>query len=138
MPTFFQNYLAVRNTAEVTGGKPIAVLWQSISDLSAVNPLVAFYDIHGRKGAALFALSRTPHEIEQHNIHPSCNIICWEFIPMLRGLRRSNNLKTIAKFEKYKIYGIDTSRNKSLPFYCRRPMWRSGVNTRLPRQRSRV
>jgi hypothetical protein len=24
-PTFYQNYLAVRNTADVTGGKPIAV-----------------------------------------------------------------------------------------------------------------
>jgi hypothetical protein len=29
----------------VIGGKPIAVCLQSIS---AVNPLVAFYDIHGR------------------------------------------------------------------------------------------
>jgi hypothetical protein len=25
MPTFYQNYLALRNTADVTGGKPIAV-----------------------------------------------------------------------------------------------------------------
>jgi hypothetical protein len=30
----------------VTGGKPIAVLLQSISGVSAINPLVAFYDIH--------------------------------------------------------------------------------------------
>jgi hypothetical protein len=37
---------AVKNTADVTGGKPIAVLLQSISVVSAVNPLVAFYDIH--------------------------------------------------------------------------------------------
>jgi hypothetical protein len=36
----------MRNTADVTGGKPIAVL-QSISGVSAINPLVAFYDIHG-------------------------------------------------------------------------------------------
>jgi hypothetical protein len=35
-------------TAEVTGGKPIAVLLQSISGESALNPLVAFYEIHGR------------------------------------------------------------------------------------------
>jgi hypothetical protein len=35
------------NTADVTGGKPIAVLLQSISGVSAINPLVAFYDIHG-------------------------------------------------------------------------------------------
>jgi hypothetical protein len=33
----------------VTGGKPIAVLLQSISGVSAINPLVAFYDIHGGK-----------------------------------------------------------------------------------------
>jgi hypothetical protein len=33
----------------VTGGKPIAVLLQSISGVSAINPLDAFYDIHGRK-----------------------------------------------------------------------------------------
>jgi hypothetical protein len=37
----------MRNTADVTGGKPIAVLLQSILGVSAINPLVAFYDIHG-------------------------------------------------------------------------------------------
>jgi hypothetical protein len=31
----------------VTGGK-------TISGISAVNPVVAFHDIHGRKGEALF------------------------------------------------------------------------------------
>jgi hypothetical protein len=39
----------MRNTADVTGGKPIAVLLQSISGVSAVISLVAFYDIHGGK-----------------------------------------------------------------------------------------
>jgi hypothetical protein len=39
--------LAMKNTAVVTGGKPIAVLLQSISGVSAINSLVAFYDIHG-------------------------------------------------------------------------------------------
>jgi hypothetical protein len=44
----------MRNTADVTGGKPIAVLLHSISGVSAINPLVAFYDIHGgKKGAIL-------------------------------------------------------------------------------------
>jgi hypothetical protein len=53
----------MRNTADVTGGKPIAVLLQSISGVSAINPLVAFYDIHGGKREVLFfILSRTPHE----------------------------------------------------------------------------
>jgi hypothetical protein len=43
----------------VTGGKPIAVLLQSISGaylpmLATINPLVTFYDIHGGKGEVLF------------------------------------------------------------------------------------
>jgi hypothetical protein len=38
----------------VTGGKPIAVLLQSISGVSAINPIVAFYDIHGGKREVLF------------------------------------------------------------------------------------
>jgi hypothetical protein len=42
------------NTADVTGGKPIAVLLQSISGVSGINPLVAFYDIHRGKRAVLF------------------------------------------------------------------------------------
>jgi hypothetical protein len=41
------------DTADVTGGKPIAVWLQSISEASAVNPLVAFYDIDGRKREVL-------------------------------------------------------------------------------------
>jgi hypothetical protein len=44
----------MRNIAEVTGGKPIAVLLQSISGVSAIYPLVAFYDIHGGKREVLF------------------------------------------------------------------------------------
>jgi hypothetical protein len=40
--------------ADVTGGKPIAVLFKSISGVSAINPLVAFSDIHGRKREMLF------------------------------------------------------------------------------------
>jgi hypothetical protein len=44
----------MNNTADVTGGKPIAVFLQSISGVSAINPLVAFYDIHGGGGILLF------------------------------------------------------------------------------------
>jgi hypothetical protein len=44
----------MRNTADVTGGKVIAVLLQSISGVSAINPLVAFYDIHREKREVLF------------------------------------------------------------------------------------
>jgi hypothetical protein len=39
------------STADVTGGKPIAVLLQSISGVSAINPLVTF---DGGKKEALF------------------------------------------------------------------------------------
>jgi hypothetical protein len=42
------------NTADVTGVKPNAVLLQAISGLSAINPLVAFYDIKGGKRELLF------------------------------------------------------------------------------------
>jgi hypothetical protein len=38
---------------DVTGGKPIAVSTQSISGVNAINPLVALYDIHGRKREVL-------------------------------------------------------------------------------------
>jgi hypothetical protein len=44
----------MRNTADVTGGKPITVLWQFISGVTAINPLVAFYVIHGGKREVLF------------------------------------------------------------------------------------
>jgi hypothetical protein len=44
----------MRNTTDVTDGKPIAVLLQSISGVSTINPLVAFYDIHGGKREVLF------------------------------------------------------------------------------------
>jgi hypothetical protein len=43
----------MKNTADVTGGKTIAVLLQSISGVTAINPLVAFYDIHGGKREVL-------------------------------------------------------------------------------------
>jgi hypothetical protein len=52
----------MRNTADVTGGNPIAIFSQSISGVIAINPLVAFYDIHGGKGELSFILSRTAHE----------------------------------------------------------------------------
>jgi hypothetical protein len=44
----------MRNTADVTGGMPIAVLLQSITGVNAINPLVDFYDIHGGNREVLF------------------------------------------------------------------------------------
>jgi hypothetical protein len=55
--TFYQNYLAMSNAANVAGGKPITVWSQSFSDVNAMNPLVAFYDNHGRKREVLFFYS---------------------------------------------------------------------------------
>jgi hypothetical protein len=43
----------MRNHADVSGGNPIAILLQSISGVSAINPLVAFYEIHGGKREVL-------------------------------------------------------------------------------------
>jgi hypothetical protein len=43
----------VKNTADVTGGKPIAILLQSISGVSAINPFSRLYDIHGGKREVL-------------------------------------------------------------------------------------
>jgi hypothetical protein len=51
----------MRNTADVTGGKHIAVLLQPISGVSAINPLAAFYDIHGRKRGAILLLCSGHH-----------------------------------------------------------------------------
>jgi hypothetical protein len=44
----------MKNSTDVTGGKPIAVLLESISGVSAINTLVAFYDIPGGKRAVQF------------------------------------------------------------------------------------
>jgi hypothetical protein len=61
----------MRNTADVTGGKSIAVISQSITGASAVNTLVAFYDIHGRKREVLFSyfVPDTIRDIDERKIH---------------------------------------------------------------------
>jgi hypothetical protein len=69
----------MRNTADVSGGKPIAVLLQSISGVSSINPLVAFYDIHGgtRERCYSFILSGTPNETNLLTIFiNSFNLLC--------------------------------------------------------------
>jgi hypothetical protein len=42
------------NTADVTGGKLIAVWSQSLSGVNDIIHLVAFYDIYGKKRELLF------------------------------------------------------------------------------------
>jgi hypothetical protein len=57
----------------VAGGKLIAVSSQPISGVSANNPLVAFYDIHKRKGEVLiFYFSRTPFRKYDNNNYDDC------------------------------------------------------------------
>jgi hypothetical protein len=70
-PTFYQIYLAMSNTGDVTGGEPIAVCSQSISGVSADNPLVAFYDIHERKRGTIL-LFGPGHETNSMNVTSNC------------------------------------------------------------------
>jgi hypothetical protein len=65
----------MKNTADGTGGKPIAFLMQSISGVSAVNPLDAFYDIHGRKREVLFFYFVPDTTRDKYKI--ICNIDRW-------------------------------------------------------------
>jgi hypothetical protein len=67
----------------MTGGKPIAVLLQSISGVSAINPLVAFYNINGGKREVLF----------------------FYFVPDTR--RDSENFKLLLQFTLFKCYKVD-------------------------------
>jgi hypothetical protein len=61
----------MRNAVDVAGGKPIAVLLQSISGVSAINPLVAFYDIHEGKREVLFFYFDTTRD---------CRNYYWKFM----------------------------------------------------------
>jgi hypothetical protein len=79
-PTFYQYYLAMSNTADVTNGKPIAVWSQSILAVNTINLLVAFYDIHGRKTSAILLTSpryHTRHSYLYFDYHVSSLILSW-------------------------------------------------------------
>jgi hypothetical protein len=63
----------MRHTADVRGGKPI-------SGASAINPLVAFYDIHGRKRKELFFYSvqhTTPDDTFYNYVSTIIVTICY-------------------------------------------------------------
>jgi hypothetical protein len=68
----------MRNTADVTGSKPIAVVLQSISGVRAINPLVAFNDIHGEKERGAILLFNRPTKRRKENSpsdgHCQCKI----------------------------------------------------------------
>jgi hypothetical protein len=67
----------MRKTADVAGSKPIAVFLQSISGGSAINLLVAFYDIHGGKREVLFFyfVPDTTRDIILYYLHYSIDIL---------------------------------------------------------------
>jgi hypothetical protein len=69
----------MRNTADVSGGKPIAVLLQSISGVSAINPLVTFYDIHGVKRGAILLFCPGHHTRNEINYFYSSDEIKFLF-----------------------------------------------------------
>jgi hypothetical protein len=79
-PTFYQNYLAMCNTTDVTGGKPIAVWSQSVLGVIAINPLVVFYDIHGRKREVLLSFGPGHHTGLINCGHPSDNRPLWTLL----------------------------------------------------------
>jgi hypothetical protein len=60
------------DTADVICGKSIAVLLQFISGVSAINPLVGFYDIHGGKREAILLFCPGHHtrsHVFEHEWH---------------------------------------------------------------------
>jgi hypothetical protein len=79
------------STADVTGGKPISVLFQSISGVSAINPLVALYDIHGGKKGAILLFCPV-HHTRHHNI--VYNNVASHYLSrcMFRSLKLPNGL----------------------------------------------
>jgi hypothetical protein len=96
----------LRNNADLTGGKPIAVLLQSISGVSAINPLVTFYDIHRAKSEELlFFLSPTPHEtkiffdIKNFKYVP---LISYKFFSKIDWEYKGTTLSTNNLFQRYR------------------------------------
>jgi hypothetical protein len=72
----------MKNTADVTGDKHTAIAVRLlIAGVSAINLLVAFYDIHGRKGEVLFFHS-VPDTIQ--NIHVYKSTFCARIEPTKR------------------------------------------------------
>jgi hypothetical protein len=63
LPKLLRYDSSLLHTADMTGDKSIAVCSQSISGASAVNPLAAFYDIHGRKRGAILLFCPGHHTV---------------------------------------------------------------------------
>jgi hypothetical protein len=59
----------------MTGDKPIAVLLQSISGVSVINPLVAFYDIQEGKIGAILLFCPGHHTRHIRVVNTNCEIL---------------------------------------------------------------
>jgi hypothetical protein len=96
----------MRNTADVTGGNPIAVLLQSISGVSAINPLVAFTtSMKEREMCYSFILSRTPHEtLTKNNVQNK--------MVLKKGINWITDQQTINN-DNHKCYGKHKSKLNS-------------------------
>jgi hypothetical protein len=106
-PTFYKNDLAMRLTANETGGKPIAVLLQSISGVRTIIPLVAFTtSMEERERCYSFSLSHTtrsrPHETDPQN----------GFLKKIRLLIGSRGIPEISRFPQFT--------NSAMKITCRR------------------
>jgi hypothetical protein len=86
------------NTADVIGGKPIAVWSQSISGVN-VNPLVAFYDIHGIKWEVLFFYF-VP-DITRHLYHSKPNQIQQQYMQLEYALIPHMDVNVIFTHKNY-------------------------------------
>jgi hypothetical protein len=99
---FYQNDVATRSTKDVTGGS-IAAWLQSISGGSAVNLLVTFYDVHGKKGEVLFFCS-VPETTRERYLESTKNfkILVCKFV-LSRDLRTGVGPKQREKIYIYRL-----------------------------------
>jgi hypothetical protein len=67
----------MRNIADVTGGKPIDVLLQPISSISANNPLVAFSTSMEERERCYFFYF-VPDTTRDYYLLLNCNFICFQ------------------------------------------------------------
>jgi hypothetical protein len=106
----------------VTSGKPIAARSYSISGASAINPLVAFYDIHRRKREVQFFyfVPDTTKGNLSYNKISKCLIIKYVYV-FLEKLIGCTMLKTNINILRPKL---NCSTLHIIKIY-RRPIWRS-------------
>jgi hypothetical protein len=123
-PTFYQSLLASRNTADVTGGKPIAVLLQYISGGSAIIPLVAFYDIHeGKHSPCTFLLVCYVHHHQPINV-PAAEVQAFlmDYTQGERAISHHAGPVRVATLELMYFYGADDARYSNARSHrCRLP-----------------